>query len=96
MLTWTEKNQYKYHVGQTENSEIWYKGLTENNIKRGFEVTGIYLLNRQKYKIDRLNSKKLALYEDRISKVVPIQDDGYPLLTQEKTAMLDEINYDLI
>ena len=56
-------------------------------------MTGIYPLNRQSIKL--IDPKKIALYEDRISKGAPTQYDGYPRLTQKKTTMLDEIDDDI-
>ena len=43
--------------------DIWYKGLSEDNIKSGFTSVGIYPFEPTKYNINRLDKVKLGQYK---------------------------------
>ena len=61
--------------------KIWPKGMTEANIKSGFEATGIYPVNSWKYKIARLDSVKLKSYNWWKSNGSQLNAEGEPDFT---------------
>ena len=61
-------------------SSVWEKGLAPQNVKKGFESTGIFPCDSAKYKKSRLNPLKLKTYEKWIAVGSPRDDQGEPLL----------------
>ena len=45
------------------DKEVWFKGLSEDNIKAGFRATGIVPIDPAKYDTERLDRDKLVTYE---------------------------------
>ena len=45
-----------------ELANMWFKCLTSQNVKSGFESTGIFPVDRSKYNKDRLNPRLLRRY----------------------------------
>ena len=43
-------------------SDIWHEGLSPRNVISGFEKTGIFPLNREKFPVERLDSRLLKRY----------------------------------
>lgn len=48
-------------------SEVWHEGLSPDNVKAGFEATGICPLDRSKYPENRLDPRLLKQYNDWIA-----------------------------
>lgn len=61
-------------------SSVWEKGLSPQNIKKGFEATGIHPCDKTKYEVTRLNPLKLKTYEEWIKRGSPRNDEGDPVL----------------
>ena len=61
-------------------SKIWRKGLSEENIKSGFQNTGVFPVCPEKYKSYRLDKVKLQSYNTWKAMGSPVDSDGEPLL----------------
>ena len=44
------------------NCSIWHKGIPSTNVISGFKATGIFPVNRNKYKLESFDVKKLETY----------------------------------
>ena len=60
---------------------VWHDGLSEKNVKAGFSATGIYPVDKLKYKIGRLDQIKLKTYNKWKAIGSPLGKDGSPDLT---------------
>ena len=67
-------------------SSIWRKGLSESNVKAGFEATGIYPINSVKYKTERLDPAKLRTLNKLVENGSPVDDIGSPILIHDEAA----------
>ena len=65
--------------------KIWKDGMTESNIKSGITATGIFPVDKLKYKISRLDSLKLKTYNRWLSIGSPTLEDGSPDLSTIET-----------
>ena len=72
--------------------------MTENNIKAGFSTTGIFPVDELKYKVSRLDKVKLDIYNDRIARGSPLDEDGSPnlplLQNNQGCVLVNEANCD--
>ena len=57
-------------------SSIWHKGMSAKNITAGFCTTGIYPVDRTKYKVDCLDKVKLASYDRWVAAGKPSDEAG--------------------
>ena len=48
-------------------ANVWHEGLNEKNVIAGFESTGIWPLNRDKYDISRFDIRLIRRYEDWVA-----------------------------
>ena len=61
--------------------KIWPQGMTQAKVKSGFQATGIYPVNRWKYKTARLDSVKLKSYNWWKSNGSQLDAEGDPDFT---------------
>lgn len=64
LIEWQRMNQRKMTKPEFVDTlcAIWNEALSAENIKKGFESTGIYPINREKYPKERLDVLKLDRY----------------------------------
>ena len=55
-------------------SKIWHEGMTANNVRAGFETTGIWPLNREKYDKSRFDIRIVHKYEQWVTSGKPALD----------------------
>ena len=67
-------------------SSIWRKGLSESNVKAGFEAIGIYPINSSKYKTEQLDPVKLRKFNKWEENGFPVDDIGSPILIHDEAA----------
>ena len=53
--------------------EIWYKGLSPENIKAGFRATGVFPVDKEKFPTSRLDSRLVKTYQNWLSAGRPKQ-----------------------
>lgn len=68
--------------------KIWRRGLSVSNIMAGFAATGVFPVNRDKYKIARLDKVKLASYNRWVEQGRPKDDEGLPIVPCEQPPLV--------
>ena len=59
---WGPKEPMKKAAFVNQLCDIWHKGLSLDNVKAGFKVTGIYPVNSTKFPKDRLDKRLVKRY----------------------------------
>lgn len=64
LIEWQRLNQRNLTKSEFCNllSEVWRNGVSEEVIKKSFNVTGLYPVNKDVYPKDRLDPEKLERY----------------------------------
>lgn len=65
---------------------VWRQGLSEENVKAGFEATGLFPPDRTKYKVERLSQRKLKMYNLWVAGGKNLNDEGEPDLPEDPDA----------
>ena len=64
-------------------ASIWRKGLTTENVISGFNTTGIFPVDENKYKVSRLDKVKLSTYLRWREDGSQVDEEGNPILVRE-------------
>lgn len=63
---------------------VWQQGLSSDNVKASFRATGIVLVDKCKYSVDRLVPIKLKIYERWVNNGKPMDKSNNPMLDNDQ------------
>ena len=57
--------------------EMWYQGLTPENVRAEFEATGVFPVNKEKFPTSRFDERLMSRYKNWVKAGKPKDGNGY-------------------